>query len=308
VNSEKKRAAASVKQKLLNRARKEHRLFDELLQYYAIEKFLLRMSRSVYVDRFVLKGALLLRTTNISDMRPTRDIDFLSPKSASPEELEKLIAECCQVTVQEDGLVFDPGSIRSEEIREQHAYQGIRLKLRGSLGTAVITVQMDIGFGDVVTPVPLWVEFPSLLGDEKPKIKAYTLESAIAEKYQAMIQLDLANSRMKDFYDIYFLCRNYSFEGPRLQKAIQQTFERRNTDIPEDVPSAFTKSFHSDPSTQAQWRAFRKKLSAHELPEDLEVVLDLIQQFLWPVTEQLNRGATMSKNWRPDVGWHEPIP
>src|SRR5699024_4329512 len=184
----------SVHQRLLNKARATGRPFNELLQYYGMEKFLLRMSKLPNANDFVLKGALLLRATGITDVRPTRDIDLLKYGDSGIPALEQNMAECCQIHIEGDGLVFDPGSVRGEPIRAQQAYGGVRLKVRGHLGNARITIQIDVGFGDVITPSPLWVQYPTILDNDTPKLQAYTLESAIAEKYQAMVDLDMANS------------------------------------------------------------------------------------------------------------------
>jgi len=201
---DKTRMAASVHARLLNKARESAaRPFMELLQYYGMEKFLLRMSRSEYAKEFILKGALLLRTTGISEIRPTQDIDLSRETAQTIEELENMVRDCCQIKVEEDGLTFDPDTVKGEDIREDQAYKGVRIKFLGKLGNARIPMQIDIGFGDVVSPSPLWIEYPVLLDGDSPNLLAYTLESAIAEKYQAMVHLDMANSRMKDFYDIW---------------------------------------------------------------------------------------------------------
>lgn len=289
MSRDKKNIATSVHQRLLNKARETKRPFNELLQYYAMEKFLLRMSRSPYAEEFVLKGALLLRSFGITEIRATRDIDVLKYGEPAIPEVEKVIAECCRVEVEEDGLVFDPESVSGQEIREQQAYQGIRISVRGKLGNARIHLQIDMGFGDVVTPEPLWVEYPTLIDGERPRIKAYTLESAIAEKYQAMVDMGLINSRMKDYYDIYYLAENRSFNGSQLQEAIKQTFKRRKAEIPQEIPTALAKSFYEDETKVKQWKAFIAKVSDDEVPSNLEEVVSRIVDFLWPVTEALHK-------------------
>ncbi|WP_138431927.1 nucleotidyl transferase AbiEii/AbiGii toxin family protein [Fodinibius saliphilus] len=294
----------SIHQRLLNKARETNRPFNELLQYYAMEKFLLRMSKLANADDYVLKGALLLRATGISDIRPTRDIDVLKYGNSTIPDLEENIVECCKINVEEDGLVFDPESVEGEEIREQEAYDGVRIKVRGNLGNARITIQIDIGFGDVITPEPLWVEYPTMLDNNKPKIQAYTLESAIAEKYQAMVSFDLANSRMKDFYDIYFLSENHSFEGNELQKAIKETFERRETDIPIRIPTALSGDFFEDEAKVKQWNAFLSKISDNQVPKDHLKVADRLKVFLWPVSEALANSEHFDKYWEAGADWN----
>lgn len=218
-----------------------------------------------------------MRTTGISEVRPTRDIDFMGDGTEDIKELEDMIANCCNVLVEEDGLIFNPESVVGEEIREQDAYKGVRLRVRGTLGSSRIHIQIDIGFGDAIVPGPLWVEYPVLLEGEAPKVKAYTLESAIAEKFQAMVALDLANSRMKDFYDIYFLIRNRSFEGIQIQKAIEATFKRRKTALPAEIPTALTEIFYSDAEKVRQWRAFRRNIDKYQTPEDFGSVITILE-------------------------------
>lgn len=299
----KKTIAKSVHQRLLNKARETKRPFNELLQYYTMEKFLLRMSRSRYAEEFVLKGALLLRSFGITETRATRDIDVLKYGESAIPEVEKVIAECCTMKVEEDGLEFDPESVSGQEIREQQAYQGIRISVRGKLGNARIHLQIDMGFGDVVTPEPLWVEYPTLIDGERPRIKAYTLESAIAEKYQAMVDMGLVNSRMKDYYDVYYLAENRSFDGSQLQEAIKRTFQRRKTETPQELPAALTKSFYKDETKVKQWEAFIAKISDNQVPSDLEKVVTRLFDFLWPVTDALSNGKSFVSEWKPKKEW-----
>ena len=287
----------SVHQRLLNRARNSGRPFNEILQYYAMEKFLLRMSKLPNAEDFVLKGALLLRATGISELRPTRDIDVLKYGSSAITDIEEIFRECCNIDIEGDGLVFNPDSVEAEEIREQEAYDGIRVKVQGTLGNARITIQIDLGFGDVITPEPLWIEYPTILDENNPRIRAYTLESSIAEKYQAMVNLDMANSRMKDFYDIYFLSERRSFEGTDLQRAIKETFARRETDIPQELPTALTQHFYEDEDKIRMWKAFLDKISDKQMPRELESVVYRMREFLWPETEAMNEGTVFDLKW-----------
>jgi len=303
MDKDKKWKAASVHQKLLNRARETNRPFNELLQYYAMERFLYRVSRSEYVEQFILKGALLLRISGISKIRSTRDIDFLGMDDAGIEKMKAVIADCCNVQVAEDGLQFESNDIEADEIRENQVYQGYRFRVKGNLGNAKIYIQIDMGFGDIVTPDPIWVEFPTVLDEENPRIRAYTLETAIAEKYQAMIDLDLLNSRMKDFYDIWFLSSNLEFDGAILQQAIEQTFERRRTDLPAEKPVVFKELFYADKNKVTQWRAFKKKIEQEDLPSDFRTVIEEVEKFIWPPTEGLIQGEYFAKRWEPNEGW-----
>ncbi len=300
---DKTRMAKSVHARLLNKAKESGRPFMELLQYYGMEKFLLRMSQSEYAEEFILKGALLLRSTGISEIRPTRDIDLSREKAQSIAQLEQMAKDCCEVTVKEDGLIFEPDTVAGEEIREDQAYKGVRIKFLGKLGKAQIPMQIDIGFGDVVSPSPLWVEYPVLLDGDSPELLAYTLESAIAEKYQAMVYMDMANSRMKDFYDIWYLMHNQSFKGSALQKAIELTFQRRKTKLPNEPPTALTETFYSDEGKKNQWKAFKRKAGLTDVSETLEEVVKDISGFLWPINEHLNKEEEFDSIWQPQKGW-----
>lgn len=293
----KRNAAQSVHQQLLNKAKETKRPFNELLQYYVIEKFLLRMSQSPYTDEFVLKGALLLRAIGISEFRPTRDIDVLKYGKDSIPKVKNIIAECCSIEVKEDGLNFDPKSVISEEIRKQEEYDGIRITLQSTLGNARIHLQIDIGFGDVVTPEPLLIEYPTLIDVETPRLKAYTLESAIAEKYQAMVDKGVLNSRMKDYYDIYYLCENRSFKGEQLQSAIEKTFQRRKTAIPKEVPIALSPDFYENDTKVHQWEAFIHKISDYRTPQNLKIIVSRVYNFLWPVTKNISIQKPFLADW-----------
>ncbi len=190
-----------------------------------------------------------------------------------------------------------------EEIREKQLYDGYRFRIKGSLGNAKIFMQIDMAFGDVVTPSPIWIEYPTLLDDGSPKIQAYTLETAIAEKYQAMIVLDLMNSRMKDFYDIWILSKNFQFDGEVLQKAIKQTFARRSTDIPFEKPVVFKDLFYADDVKVKQWKAFKRKIQQSELPSEFQLITDQVEKLLWPPSISILQEEKFTKTWQPAVGW-----
>jgi hypothetical protein len=190
--------AASVRARLLNKARAEERPFAELLQYYAMERFLYRLSESPHRDRFVLKGALMFSIWGGPATRATKDIDLLSSRTEGVNALVGAVSECLQTGVASDGLTFDPGSVTGEEIRIDAEYNGVRLRFRGTLGSARVSVQVDVGFGDVVTPGAELLTFPTLLDLPAPKLAMYTPETAIAEKVEAMVALGAANTRLKD--------------------------------------------------------------------------------------------------------------
>jgi len=275
---------ASVRQRLLNKARSDKRPFNELLQYYAMERFLYRLSVSSCKDRFVLKGALMLRVWDSPEVRPTMDIDLLGITS---NEATKLLAQfrgIILLPVEDDGLIFDPESLRSETITEEADYTGLRITFKGFLDSARVNMQIDIGFGDEVFPEPEISDFPVILDSPVPKILCYSRESVIAEKFHAMVKHGMINSRMKDFYDIWLLSRLFTFERQTLEKAIRLTFEHRDQKIP-PVIIAFSETFIE--AKQSQWSAFRKRLDQEYLPEKFSSIVRPIQDFLVPVIKNL---------------------
>ena len=229
--------SASVRQRLLNRSKADNRSFNELLQYYAMERFLYRLSLSCHSQDYILKGALMLRAWNAPEFRPTMDIDMLGRTWNQEKNIISQIRNILAVTVDPDGLSFDPESILAEKITEDADYEGVRVRFRGFLGTARITIQMDIGFGDIVYPEPERAELPCMLDFPAPSLLCYSRESAIAEKFEAMIKLGHLNSRMKDFYDIWLLSRQFQFELSNLAEAVKLTFRQRRTELKHPIES-----------------------------------------------------------------------
>jgi predicted nucleotidyltransferase component of viral defense system len=238
--------ASSVRQRLLNNARETGRPFNELLQYFAMERFLYRLSKSRYSNSFVLKGALMLTVWEAPLTRPTMDIDLLGQINNNIEFIIAVTNDICSQEVEPDGLAFDPASIKGEPITGDAEYKGVRVRFHGSLGTARFVMQLDIGFGDVVTPKPASIAYPTILDLPAPKLRGYSKESTIAEKFEAMVKLGALNSRMKDFFDIWLLARQFDFQGRRLAEAIEKTFSKRGTEI-QFEPVALTDSFAADP-------------------------------------------------------------
>jgi len=279
--------AASVRQKLLNKARKEKRPFQELLQYYAMERFLYRLSQSPHSGCFTLKGALLLWAMQGPTSRPTRDIDMLGQTSNKPDAILGQVRDIITTEVMDDGLYFDLDTLNAEAITEDADYRGLRVTFTGFLDKARIPMQLDIGFGDPVFPFPSWLEFPALLDFPKARIKCYTPESSIAEKFQAMVDLGELNSRMKDFYDVWLLSRQHEIPLENLKGAVERTFRKRGTEIPETNP--FSAVFMD--SKQAQWQAFRKRLGQPHAPEAFSEVVEAVVEFLSPVMADKALGA-----------------
>jgi predicted nucleotidyltransferase component of viral defense system len=238
---------ASVRQRLLNRARAEGRPFQELLQYFAMERFLYRLAKSAFADRFVLKGALLLTAWKAPVTRPTMDIDLAGGTSNELDHIRSVIAELCEWVVDPDGLEFDPASIEVQRIKEDAEYGGVRVRFHGTLAKARIPMQIDIGFGDVIVPKPVDVEYPAMLEFPAPVLRAYPKETVVAEKLEALTALGMLNSRVKDYYDVALLARLYPFDGALLAEAIHSTFSHRGTTV-EANPAGLTEAFTSDPA------------------------------------------------------------
>ncbi|MGM0382843.1 MAG: nucleotidyl transferase AbiEii/AbiGii toxin family protein [Thermodesulfobacteriota bacterium] len=299
-----KNIAASVRQRLLNRARETGRPFSEVLQYFAMERFLYRLSKSPYADNFILKGALMLAVWEAPLSRATMDIDLLGRIDNNVEGIIDFTRAICRQKVNPDGISFDEKSIKGERITEDADYEGVRVRFQGSLGTAQITMQLDIGFGDVVVPQPELIDYPTILDLEAPQLLGYSIESTIAEKFEAMVKLGVLNSRMKDFFDIWLLLHQFDFSGPRLAKAISKTFSLRGTEITME-PIALTVLFAEDPTKNAQWRGFIRKSRLKNVPQEFDEVVFTIAAFLGPIAKSLVVGEPFNANWSTSGTWLE---
>ena len=290
--------AASVHQRLLNHARKEGVRFNDVLQRYALERWLYRLSKSDHSERFILKGALMLTAWDLPVTRPTRDIDMLAQVQNDLGGIRQLIADLCRVQCEDDGLIFAAESVTTERIAEDALYEGVRAEFKASLGNARIAMQIDLGFSDVVTPAPVDLSYPTILDYPAPRLKAYNRETAIAEKFEAMVKLGELNSRMKDFFDIWSLAGNQSFDDV-LSNAIARTFERRNT--PKDGDAVcFSEAFGNSPDKQKQCQAFAKRSQlTGKVPEAFVDVWRLATHFLKPMLA--DSGA--STYWPPGGPW-----
>ena len=287
---------ASVKQRLLNRTKTDNRSFNELLQYYAMERFLYRLSLSSHAQNYILKGALMLRAWNSPEFRSTMDIDMLGKTESEEANIIVQICDILAVEVDPDGLVFDSESIRTERITEDADYEGIRVRFSGFLGTARINMQIDIGFGDIVYPEPEKAELPCMLDFPAPSLLCYSRESAIAEKFEAMVKLGHLNSRMKDFYDIWLLSRQFRFELSKLSEAVKLTFKQRGTELNQPI-EAFSTEFIS--SHLSMWAVFRKRLKQDHVPASFQDIVTEVESFLAPVI----KGDSEEKEWIPAGSW-----
>jgi len=295
--------SASVLARLLNLAKQRGDDYNLLLNRFALERLLCRVAASRYADRFLLKGALLFSLWYDQPHRPTRDADLLG---FGADDADTLIATFRDIVVidLDDGITFEPASVRADTIREDNRYGGMRVRLNGRIGNVRCALQVDVGFGDAVTPEPQTVVFPVLLVDlSAPTLRVYPVYTVIAEKYHAMTILGLANSRMKDFFDIATIAQRTDLDGATLAQAIVATFTRRGTALPTQPPVALTGEFGDDHSKQRQWQAFlnKNRITAGSLPETAE----LIHTLLWPATQVAAAGSGATARWDAHTRrWH----
>ena len=301
--SKTKNHAASVRQRLLNHARSRGQDFIFVLRTFAMERLLFRLSRSPYVDNFVLKGALLFKLWTGDFYRQTRDIDILAFKSQSIASLRTIFQNLCQISFIDDGLTYLPDTVNVQEIREDQQYGGYRVTLTAILGKAKIHLQVDCGFGDAITPEASVHDFPTLLDFPAPKLGMYPKETVVAEKFEAIVKLGEANSRMKDFYDLWALGCDFSFSGAIFAMAIENTFNRRRTHFPTGTPEAFKATFIQNPVKQAQWQAFMRKTRFVKVEKDFGKTIDLLKVFLLPPLESIQKSKSFNMTWSPNGPW-----
>lgn len=293
-----KNMGASVRSRLLNLSKQRRQPFDLLLNNFVLERLLYRLSQTTHRDRFILKGAMLLTKWFEDPLRPTRDLDFLAIGNDDQEEMVSIFKEVCAVSFN-DGIVFDPNSVEVDRIREETEYGGLRITANATVDTARVRVVIDIAFGDSVEPGLQELDLPVLLDFPAPHLRAYAPETVIAEKFQAMVMLGRANSRMKDLYDIWVLSREFEFKGDKLARAIAGTFTRRKTEIPSEPPDALTTAFAEDPTKIAQWDAFVEDVNFK--PGTLAEVIKDLAAFLMPHASKARalNGADSTKSGGP---------
>lgn len=271
--------AESVRARLLNLSRESGQPFQMLLTRYALERFLYRLSMTEHRDRFVLKGAMLMATWFANPFRPTQDVDFLGFGDPEPDSLLAVFKDIFAIQI-DDGVIFDANGLTIDRVRDEMEYGGLRIKTNAMIAAARIRIVADIGFGDAIEPGLDELDMPVLLDQPAPRLRSYQRETVIAEKFQAMVMLGRANSRMKDFFDIWALSHAYSFAGDGLARAIAATFKRRRTAIPAERPDALTEAFANDPAKRRQWDAFLRGIEAEPVP--LVKIVDELARFLMP--------------------------
>lgn len=273
--------AVSVRQRLLNLAKIRGEDYNLVLTRYALERFLYRLSRSAHRQDFVLKGAMLFQIWSQTPHRATKDLDLLASGDVNPDAIKAKLLEICAINVEPDGLSFDTEKLTVMDIREDNRYGGVRAKFQAILGSAKIAIQIDFGVGDAVTPAPSEIEYPTLLDMTHPHVFAYPRETVVAEKLEAIIDLGMDNSRMKDYFDIWFIATTYNDDAQILALAIKRTFERRQQVLPIEIPIGLSDEFANDAGKQRQWQAFITRISGASL--SLEEVVQTVRALAMPL-------------------------
>ena len=288
----------SVKRRLKNLADQRNEEPNSIFQYYVMERFLFRLSKSPHAELFVLKGALMLHVFGVELARATRDIDFLVRVPSDPEHVLKIVKECLRAEVEGDGVRFDENSIETKMIQLDTRDRGVRVQLWAYIGSARFRIQVDIASGGEVIPEPSWIEYPGLLEGESSRLLGYPKESIVADKFEAMVSRDTTNSRLKDFYDIWILSETSKFEGATLQKALKATFDFYQTPIPTEKPICFTEQFIEAPGQTQRWKGFLKNALIKSEP-DFVMVMHRVETFLMPICAAIHAGREYAYTWEP---------
>jgi predicted nucleotidyltransferase component of viral defense system len=295
--------AASVRQRLFNLAQERREDFGLVLTKYGLERFLYRLARSQYRHQFILKGALLFELWTHRPYRPTRDLDLEGQGENSITRIKRLFSEIMSQAVEDDGLAFDPKSLRVARITEEQQYAGLRASLVARLERARIHMQVDIGFGDVIVPPAKEIQYPAMLNFPSPRLQAYPREAVVAEKFEALVKLGMANTRMKDFYDLWKLSHDFDFDGTLLGDAIKATFGRRGTEVPAGAPLALTDEFSRDAQKAKQWQAFLKKSGLDHDHATLHAVAADLARFLIAPLRAVHGSRNFALTWPKGGPW-----
>ena len=297
--------AKSVLARLLKLSQKRRVDYNYILSRYGIERLLCRFVHTSHADRFILKGAMLFLLWHEDSYRPTKDLDVLGLDQVDERDLFNIFREICLVEIPDDGIRFDPDSVLVEEIREGELYHGYRVKISAFLGTAKISIQVDVGLGDTLFPEPGEEEFPSLLDNHGPRVKVYPKEAVVAEKFDAIIAFGLRNSRMKDYFDIYMLAKDFDFEGGVLSKAIISTVIRRGRTIPISIPDGLTEEFFKDSEKKKQWDAFIGRSVPHYSKLSIKKVTTFLRSFFEPIIQSYALDVEFDATWLAGGPWNE---
>lgn len=299
-----KNVGASVRARLTDQARARGDNAQLLMLRFAIERLLYRLAQSTYRDQFILKGAMLFSIWAAVPYRSTGDLDLMGQGDPAPARMAAIFKAVCAEPVADDGLVFDADSVTAESARAEEEYTGVRITLSATLAGAKLPIQIDIGFGDAVTPGARDIDYPSLLDFPTAALKAYPPETVVAEKLEALVSLGMRNSRMKDFFDLWVIARTFAFDGRTLREAISATFQRRQTPMPDEAPLALTDAFAQDAGKQAQWRAFLNRTTLALAPEPLPELVAFIATFAMPLLSESD--AVVGQHWPAGGPWAAP--
>jgi predicted nucleotidyltransferase component of viral defense system len=286
----------------LKRARQERTDFQVLLTRYALERLLYRLSQSEHRNRFILKGAMLFVTWVEAPFRPTRDLDLLGYGENTPEAIGNAFRAICAQPVGEDGVAFDVNGLDAVPIREDIEYGGVRIRTQATIDSARIPIQVDVGFGDAITPGPIEIDYPTLLDAPTPRVRAYPIETVVAEKFHAIATRGITNSRLKDYYDLWLIAATFELERTPLATAVRQTFARRETALPQETLTGFSRSYVE--AWGDQWRTFLTRDRMAAAPEQLAAVVVELEQFLLPLIEEVEG----EWHWKPRAGWIQGTP
>jgi predicted nucleotidyltransferase component of viral defense system len=292
----------SVRARLATLAREKGVNLELFLVRYVHERLLYRLGKSQYRQRFVLKGAMLQTVWLADPFRPTRDLDLLGHGDSDAESIKNVFRKILSID-DADGIAFDLDSLSVEPIREENEYGGLRVETMARLAGARIKVQIDVGFGDAVTPEAIEIDYPALLDLPPPKIRAYPKETVVAEKLQAIIALGETNGRMKDFYDLWMMSRNFAFDASTLAKAVAATFERRRTALPSEVPVGLSKEFGANADAVRRWGFFTSRNVLSEQPGQFGEVLTDLRAFLMPPMRVATGEPAVGMAWSPGGPW-----
>lgn len=294
----------SVLARLRTRSRETGERHELVQRRYAIERFLFRLGESPLADRFVLRGAALFVVWSEEPFRATRDLDLLGFGPSDPDSVVDAVRRICAEPVEDDGLEFLTDEMRVEAIRDTDEYGGVRVRFHAQVHTARVPVQIDIGFGDAVEPPPAEIVYPSLVLDSSPRVRAYCQETVVAEKVHAMVELGEANTRMKDFYDVFILAHRFPFRGETLARAIRATFDRRMTPLSTSSGSSpLAPAFYESGPRVDLWRRFLDKHELAGAQSDFTDVGEGIRGFVGPVVAALGGGEVLARGWEPGGPW-----
>lgn len=298
-----KNVGQSVRTRLTDQARTRGENTQLVMTRFAIERLLYRLSQSAYRETFILKGAMLFSLWTPTPYRATGDLDLLGFGDAAPARMADVFRDVCTLAVEDDGIVFDAASVTAEASRAEDEYSGVRVTLVASMAGARLPIQVDIGFGDVVTPAATAIAYPSLLDFPQAQLRAYPPETVVAEKLEALVSLGMRNSRMKDLFDLWAIGNTFAFKGDVLAQAVVSTFDQRRTPIPDAAPVALTHAFTDDAGKQAQWRAFIGRTAIALAPAPLPELVAFLRVFLLPLLQQDAPTALATAAWPPGGPW-----